>query len=249
MTQSSDPLRLVESDDAPEALRQLLTQAAEHRVSSIHAAQLLRFVENQAASPSPVAESAPEAAARSAPHGGHAILSHLPGKFLASLAIVAMGVLSGALILERGSKHQISEQARPLPHFSASPSAVPLSVSVGDPTPRALPTAAAAELATQTSSALPQSREQTRSQQDKDEYALLRAARGALAREPARALSLADQHARQFASGMLAQEREAIAVDALVRLGQIGSARVRAQRFLRNYPQSPYVKRIENAVK
>jgi hypothetical protein len=80
------------------------------------------------------------------------------------------------------------------------------------------------------------------------EYRLLRAARQALADRPARAMELVDEHARRFAHGMLAQEREAIAVDALVQLGREGQARARAQAFFVAYPSSPYRSRIERAV-
>jgi hypothetical protein len=81
-----------------------------------------------------------------------------------------------------------------------------------------------------------------------DEFRLLRAARQALAERPARALELTDEHARRFARGMLSQEREAIAVDALVQLGREGQARTRAQAFLGAYPSSPYRSRVERAL-
>jgi hypothetical protein len=44
---------------------------------------------------------------------------------------------------------------------------------------------------------------------------------------------------------MLAQEREVIAIDALVRLGRRGEADARARRFVGAYPGSPDVQRVE----
>ncbi len=77
------------------------------------------------------------------------------------------------------------------------------------------------------------------------EYRLLRSARQALVGDPAQALALAQEHARRFPRGMLAQEREAIAVEALVRLGRRREARARARGFFAAYPSSPYRSRIE----
>ena len=81
-----------------------------------------------------------------------------------------------------------------------------------------------------------------------DEYRLLRAARQALAEFPARALALTEEHARRFPRGMLGQEREAIAVEALFQLGREGQARERARSFFATYPSSPHRSRVERAL-
>jgi hypothetical protein len=81
-----------------------------------------------------------------------------------------------------------------------------------------------------------------------DEFRLLRAARQAIADRPDRALALTDEHAQRFPSGMLGQEREAIAVEALVKLGREAQARTRARTFLTAHPDSPYRSRIETAI-
>lgn len=73
------------------------------------------------------------------------------------------------------------------------------------------------------------------------ESALLLRSRQALgAAEPARALDLTYEHRRRFASGKLAQERDAIEIEALAQLGQVTLARSRAEAFLRTYPVSPH---------
>jgi len=80
-----------------------------------------------------------------------------------------------------------------------------------------------------------------------DEYALLRSARQAIATNPSLALSLTNEHIRRFPKGMLGQEREAIAIEALVRLGRRQEARARAEQFVRAHPDSPYAQRIERS--
>jgi len=77
-----------------------------------------------------------------------------------------------------------------------------------------------------------------------DEIQLLSRARRALANDPGLALALADQHRRRFASGSMDQEREVIAVHALVSLGRLADARGRAQLFAREHPGSVYVGRM-----
>jgi hypothetical protein len=78
-----------------------------------------------------------------------------------------------------------------------------------------------------------------------DELQLLSRARRTLATDPALALTLIDQHERRFASGAMDQEREVIAVEALVRLGRLADARSRAQRFAREHAGSVYLGRMQ----
>jgi outer membrane protein assembly factor BamD (BamD/ComL family) len=75
---------------------------------------------------------------------------------------------------------------------------------------------------------------------------LLESAQDALASSPESALSLAERHATRFPHGSLAQEREVIAIEALLRLGRGDAARVRADRFYRAFPRSAHRARIEN---
>lgn len=76
------------------------------------------------------------------------------------------------------------------------------------------------------------------------ELELLRAARLALKSSPAEALRLAEQHRSVYPSGKLTQERELIAISALVALGRRTSALSRAGGFERAFPTSPYRKQI-----
>lgn len=71
------------------------------------------------------------------------------------------------------------------------------------------------------------------------EQALLDTARRALARGlPDDALAPLDRHAQRFSEGILAEEREALAVNVLVSLGRYPEARARADRFFQRYPRS-----------
>jgi len=77
------------------------------------------------------------------------------------------------------------------------------------------------------------------------EMSLLDRAQRAVRSDPARALALADEHARGYPSGTLAQEREVIAIDALVRLGRRDEAVARGARFHAAFPGSSHGRRID----
>ncbi len=66
--------------------------------------------------------------------------------------------------------------------------------------------------------------------------------------DPARALALAQDAARRFPQGFFSQEREAIAIRALVKLGRVNEARARAERFLTAYPRGPAAESIRASV-
>lgn len=71
------------------------------------------------------------------------------------------------------------------------------------------------------------------------EMSLVSRAQTALQRGlPASALSALDEHARRFPRGELAEEREALAVQALARGGRMEEAARRAERFDARYPHS-----------
>jgi hypothetical protein len=52
----------------------------------------------------------------------------------------------------------------------------------------------------------------------------------------------------RFPSGVVPQEREALAVEALVRLGRHTAAAARAAAFERDYPNSPHAARVRALV-
>lgn len=77
---------------------------------------------------------------------------------------------------------------------------------------------------------------------------LLRRAHDALGSDPLRALALTDDHVRKFPSGMLGQERELVAIEALTKLGRVGQARVRGASFLQRFPTSAHARRVRTLV-
>ena len=80
------------------------------------------------------------------------------------------------------------------------------------------------------------------------ETELLGDARAALDTSPGVALTFCERHRREFPNGALVQEREIIAVTALVRLGRTSDARARAERFRRSYPRSAYLRQLERVL-
>ena len=76
------------------------------------------------------------------------------------------------------------------------------------------------------------------------EIELLERAQDALPSSPALTLRLLREHAVRFPDGMLSQEREVLAIDALLRAGQRESAITRAQRFATRWPASAHNRRI-----
>jgi hypothetical protein len=82
------------------------------------------------------------------------------------------------------------------------------------------------------------------------ELELVRRAQDALRNgTPERALAVATEHGRRYPDGMLSQEREVIAVHALLELGRIERARARARRLTQRHPSSPHVARVERLLR
>jgi len=76
------------------------------------------------------------------------------------------------------------------------------------------------------------------------ELELLKQARSALDADPARAFAITERCRAQYPSGELAQEREYVAISALVRLGRSSEASSRAALFRMHYPSSAYVAKL-----
>lgn len=79
-----------------------------------------------------------------------------------------------------------------------------------------------------------------------EEVKLLERAQDALrSGRHADALSLCNEHAKSYPNGMLAQEREVIAVEALVKTGRTVEAKARAEKFKARFPGSSHARRID----
>jgi hypothetical protein len=80
------------------------------------------------------------------------------------------------------------------------------------------------------------------------ELDIIQRAQTALTSDPSRALAITNEHARAYASGEFVQEREVIAVEALVKMGEREEASRRALALAHRFPNTPYATRLEKAV-
>jgi hypothetical protein len=76
------------------------------------------------------------------------------------------------------------------------------------------------------------------------ELALLEEAHALLERDPAAAMLLVEEHERAYPAGVFTQERELLAVEALLELDRKQPAIERAQRFVKSYGDSPHAPRV-----
>ena len=76
------------------------------------------------------------------------------------------------------------------------------------------------------------------------ELDLVRTAQRALKGDPAAALAACETHVARFPEGSMAQEREVLAIQALVALGRMDEARSRGDAFAVRWPGSAHLRRI-----
>ena len=84
------------------------------------------------------------------------------------------------------------------------------------------------------------SQARTRGSDPVAELALLARARRALLTRPAHALEFTEAHARDFPAGTFGEEREVLAIEALLRLGLDDEAKQRALAFDQHFPDSAH---------
>jgi hypothetical protein len=80
------------------------------------------------------------------------------------------------------------------------------------------------------------------------EMDLLARAVASLASDPAKALAIAGDLERAYPDGMLQQERDVIAIKALVKLGDVERARSRLDQFRSRYPTSIHAAQLQSLV-
>ncbi|MEZ4310943.1 MAG: hypothetical protein R3F14_23115 [Polyangiaceae bacterium] len=81
------------------------------------------------------------------------------------------------------------------------------------------------------------------------EARLLLQARAELARDPHKALRATEDHGAAFAGGVLAEEREVLRIEALLRLGRVEEAKRAAAGFRAAHPQSSHLGRIDGVLR
>lgn len=117
-------------------------------------------------------------------------------------------------------------------------------VARGEPAtepPTILPPAAGTPEATEPE---PPATEGSSADDSPSELALLEAARAALRSRPAEALARADRHRALYPRGAFAQERELLAIEALVRMHRRDDAQGRVERFRASWPASVHETRL-----
>jgi hypothetical protein len=263
MTHEQDPPRLLQTRDAD--LSQLLPGLQRARAQGPSEEQLARICAGVATRATPPAPAASEAGAPSA--SGARATSGSTGAGAAKLVklLVIGALVAGAAFFA------LRQAQRRVPAGGSTAVAAPGAVvreavrPAAEPTPAVLvpqlpaqPAANAHVHPAQSSklrlagsamagSAAPRRAAQpTRTGSDDvdAELALLERARAEVRPNPARALALTAEHAQRFAHGTLAEEREVIAIEALLVRGRAAAAQARARRFFTDYPASAHGRRV-----
>jgi hypothetical protein len=172
-----------------------------------------------------------------------------PGWKVFVLALVAgTGSFVGYRVLDQASARSSADSLPVTP----PPAAVDVDVAVSlepapatslppEPAPPAAPSAPAAKL-TPSAAKLPSLSSSRR------EIAQLVRIRALLERDPAAAYRLALRSEREFPSGLLSEERQALSIIALAKTGAKDAAARNASEFLARHPQSPMRELVRAAV-
>jgi outer membrane protein assembly factor BamD (BamD/ComL family) len=78
-----------------------------------------------------------------------------------------------------------------------------------------------------------------------DEAALMAKIRAEIRTAPQAALEETEEAERRFGESPMAEERRALAIDALINLQRIGAARSKASDFLERYPNGPHTAHVQ----
>jgi len=232
MSELRDPPRMIDSQDGvPSFLRAALE--AERRnpgPDADHIEQLARRLE--------VADAA-------LPSGTKA--SAWTWSRLAALTGVGLVAIAAAAVEMRSRETMAPAVATTVPKPITAPPPLPVEQHRADEPPLVHPDELPTAAPTATASA-PVARRTTRAAEsnaparpattESAEIDLLDRAHDALRSRPAEALALCDKHQAEFADGRFTQEREALAIEALVYLGRRDEAERRWSEFQQRYPTS-----------
>lgn len=145
----------------------------------------------------------------------------------------------GGWLADRAPARESSQVSAPAPakpqaqRPSVAPAPAPSVAQTPEPSPSATPSIASTPAPSTSSSLL-------------DDTALLQRARSLGASEPSRALSLTHEHEARFPGSPLAEERQALRIEALLRLGKASEAAHELDVFEQRYPRSPYRRRLRS---
>lgn len=186
---------------------------------------------------------------------GSAVKAWLAAKWALVLTFVAGGVVGFALrgVLAPSPPVYVPVGKDVSPPLAPSASTLPVS---GSTVPPEAPVAASASVAQKgppdgkaPPPKPPPSVAASASNVAADEAKLVEMARTALVRgSAADALAACDLHAARHPTGERAEEREALAVQALVKAGRAADARARAERFRKSFPGSIYLGAVNASI-
>jgi hypothetical protein len=173
-------------------------------------------------------------------------LAKLASSWSAKLALVVGAGLAGVGVWWSMTRPN-APAAQPVPAVQAIAAPVvaerPLPEPMQPLSPEAVPNVApSAEPAPQPRVAR---RAPARSVEAPDEFSLITQAQ-ALRDRPVAALRVLSEHAKLYPQGALSQEREVLAVEALVNAGKLDEARARAARLEAAYPGSAHLPRVRS---
>ena len=221
----TDPLRVLDDGSTSPALRSLLESAK--RTDDPRAGQVEALSARLAPLMMPLAPMAPAPMPAAVAGAGHTALA-----IKAGAAIVAVGLAGGGAWYVHGSHATAPVIAPPIVVVAPQPPP-PMPTPVPAPTPPGPPHPAVHHAIDPAA-----------------ENKLVTAAEDALVHgDPATALARAREHASRFPSGAHAEERDRIAIEALVRLGKSDTAHAAAEQFFTRYPHSIYRARLETLLK
>ncbi len=224
-----EPTRILEDPDAPEQLRSLLVDARTDGLDASGVARVRAGLEQSIG-----------------PAGYASAGSGVGLKLLAALAVG--GALVGGLILFAGEEAPAPPAVaeRPVLVEPAPAPQAPSPVVVAPPIEEEIE-APIVEVEPEPAPAKPKAEKP--SPAPGEEFELLLSARRALGESPARALKLTRRHARNYPRSALAEEREVIAILALVKLDRGAEAERRGKAFLAAHPGSSHRSAVEGAMR
>ncbi|CAN5893590.1 hypothetical protein BH11MYX4_BH11MYX4_60880 [soil metagenome] len=249
MSDEHDPRRLLDEGGAPGELRSLLRAGRSevpNEAQMLALAAKLGVLGGLGGLGGAGAAGAGGAGAKGAAGAGAAIKASLAMKVIGTVALIGVAGGGAALVVRHGGETVdapvgivASAAASPSARSSASAgaSASTRELASAAPTASVVPTSATSATTTATTNRVVESPEA--------EVKLLERAQDALRTRPDEALALCADHVKRFPSGMLVQEREVIAVEALVKTGRKDEARARADRFKARFPGSSHTRRLE----
>ncbi|MCB9603735.1 MAG: hypothetical protein H6722_12225 [Sandaracinus sp.] len=218
MSDQNEPRRMIDDETVPEELRGWIRESARWE-------------------PAAVAFEVPSvtaASARSLPRGWRVLVGGISG-------VVLLAGLGAWLALGNEPAVEVAGAPRQSAPIEVHPQEqpVPRSVELPEPIPTEDPPVGDDDMRSTASSSPRET-----SSRSLSEPALLERARRLLASAPQRTLALARAHERRFPEGALIEERELLAIEALVGVGRVDEAERRARRFLRRWPDSVQARRV-----